>query len=150
MFYISKNQKSEFFWIFNNFLDFSFIFEFCPFFGGNICWAFLKGDNQIKSSMSQISGSGDPRVQISPNFGCTPYGPCRIDCVGQPAASSKKKLSDFHKITSYGSVQVSGAQISNFFEIGSLEPEIGTKTCPKMAHFLPKVKIVVDFQDRRL
>ena len=53
----------------------------------------------------------------------------------------KKKLSDFDKITADGSVQVSGAQISNFFEIGSLEPEIGTKTCPKMAHFLPKVKI---------
>ena len=49
-----------------------------------------KGDNQIKFSMSQISGSGDPRVQISPNFGCRPYGPCRIDCAGQPAASSKK------------------------------------------------------------
>ena len=50
----------------------------------------VKGDNQIKFSMSQISGSGDPRVQISPNFGCRPYGPCRIDCAGQPAASSKK------------------------------------------------------------
>ena len=46
-----------------------------------------KGDNQIKFSKSQISGSGDPRVQISPNFGCRPYGPCRIDCAGQPAAS---------------------------------------------------------------
>ena len=92
--------------------------------------------------MSQISGSGDPRVQISPNFGCRPYGPCRIDCAGQPAASSKKKLSDFHKITSYGSVQVSGAQISNFFEIGSLEPENGTKTCPKMAYFVPRAKIL--------
>ena len=50
----------------------------------------IKGDNQIKFSKSQISGSGDPRVQISPNFGCRPYGPCRIDCAGQPAASSKK------------------------------------------------------------
>ena len=50
----------------------------------------MKGDNQIKFSKSQISGSGDPRVQNSPNFGCRPYGPCRIDCAGQPAASSKK------------------------------------------------------------
>ena len=46
-----------------------------------------KGDNRLQFSMSQISGSGDPRVQISPNFGCRPYGPCRIDCAGQPAAS---------------------------------------------------------------
>ena len=55
--------------------------------------------------------------------------------VSQPLA--QKKLSDFDKITSYGSVQVSGAQISNFFEIGSLEPENETKTYPKMDDFLP-------------
>ena len=60
--------------------------------------------------------------------------------VSQPLA--QKKLSDFHKITAYGSVQVSGAQISNFFEIGSLEPENGTKTCPKMAYFVPRAKIL--------
>ena len=53
--------------------------------------------------------------------------------VSQPLA--QKKMSDFDKITSYGSVQVSGAQISNFFEIGSLEPENGTKSCPKMDDF---------------
>ena len=60
--------------------------------------------------------------------------------VSQPLA--QKKLSDFHKITAFGSVQVSGAQISNFFEIGSLEPENGTKTCPKMAYFVPRAKIL--------
>ena len=59
-------------------------FEFCHF---PPIFVQLKGDNQIKFSMSQISGSGDPRVQISPNFGCRPYGPCQIDCAGQPAAS---------------------------------------------------------------
>ena len=60
---------------------------------------------------------------------------------GWAGLGPKWKFADFQNSTSYGSVEVSGAQISNFFEIGSLEPEIGTKTCPKMAHFLPKVKI---------
>ena len=59
----------------------------------------------------------------------------------------KWKFADFQNSTSYGSVEVSGAQISNFFEIGSLEPEYGPKTCPKMAHFLPKVEIFNFFEN---
>ena len=60
MFYISKNQKSEFFWIFNNFLDFSFIFEFCPFlkflldfcpFSYWICTIFLNFVHQLENQV---------------------------------------------------------------------------------------------------
>ena len=61
---------------------------------------------------------------------------------GWAGLGPKWKFTDFQNSTSYGSVEVSGAQISNFFEIGSLEPENETKTCPKMAHFVPRAKIL--------
>ena len=61
---------------------------------------------------------------------------------GWAGLGPKWKFTDFQNSTSYGSVEVSGAQISNIFEIGSLEPENGTKTCPKMAYFVPRAKIL--------